>query len=412
MSLNVAVFLYSFNDIDHIAPVAWALLNKGHRVRAVMLDPACSGDVDPRIDVLEENAGFSRYQVADVLGLPAAKWLFQQTAGKTQGRLRRALRKLLRITGTSIGRARDVLDDWKIEVCIFEWGSTGGHNRKEFHTAARQMRIRTICLPHGMNIYTHPAANQAMQTALSSNQMDAIRSDYAAYDAYVFQSAFHRDMEVELGVPANITRVMGSARFCPEWVDKLRSLYPTFVPASAVNDGIKVVFMLPHWTYNVDRDATLTLIEALARDLNVHLVVKDHTRGTGRLPQDMRDIFDTMSGAETASEAPSVALIAWSDVVICFGSSIALEAHLQDKILINPSYLHTNKTIFEETASSVETTSLDQTLRMITGIRDGDIPAVSDGAVSALYQTMIYGGQPVFDVLDGYCALIENREAA
>lgn len=408
MPMNVVVFLYSFNDIDHIAPVAWALLNKGHRVRAVMLDPACSGDGDPRMDVLEENASFSRHQVADVFGLPAAKWLFQQTAGETQGGLRRVLRKLLRITGTSIGRARAVLDNWKIDVCIFEWGSTGGHNRKEFHTAARQLGTRTICLPHGMNIYTHPAANQAMQTALSSNQMDTIRSDYVAYDAYVFQSAFHRDIEVELGVPANITRVMGSARFCPEWADKLRSLYPAYVPASEVNDGTKVVFMLPHWTYNVDRDATLALIEVLARDSNVHLIVKDHTRGTGRLPQDMRDIFDTMSGAETASEAPSVALIAWSDVVICFGSSIALEAHLQGKLLINPRYLHSNQTIFEETGSSIETTSLDHTRSVLEALTTEDELKVPETAIQNLYQTMIYGGRAPFNVLEGYCDLIED----
>lgn len=410
--MNILVFLYSFNDIDHIAPVVWALLNKGHRVRAVMLDSACSGNGDPRIEVLEDNPNFSRHQVSDTLGLPLGEWLFIQTAGETQGTLRQGLRKLMRLVGLSVRRARVVLTQWHIDVCIFEWGSTGGHNRKEFHTAARHLGIRTICLPHGMNIYTHPAANQAMQTALKANQMGTIRNDYGEYDAYVFQSVFHRDMEVSLGVPADITRVMGSARYYPEWANKLRTLYPAFVPTTSINNGIKVVFMLPHWTYNVDRDATLAMIDTLAHDLNVHLVVKDHTRGTGRLPQDICDNFKTLSGAETASETPSVALIAWSDVVICFGSSIALEAHLQDKVLINPTYLHTNQTIFEETKSSIETKSLDETVTILNAIRNGDGPIVPEGAIEDLNETMIYGGQQPFDVLEGYCMLIENREAA
>lgn len=411
MALSVTVFLYSYNDIDHIAPVAWALLNKGHRVRAVMLDPACPGDDDPRIGVLEANPNFSRHQVTDVIGLPMASWLFAQTAGETQGVWRRGMRKLLRMTGISVARAHSILKHWKTDVCVFEWGSTGGHNRKEFHTAARQLGIKTICLPHGMNIYTQPAANQAMHVALQNTQAGKIRSDYAEYDAYVFQSEFHRDMEVELGVPAEITRVMGSARYCPEWASILRDLYPAFVPESSVENVIRVVFMLPHWTYNVDRDATLALIEALAHDPQVHIIVKDHTRGTGRLPEDIREAFKTLSGAETASEAPSVALIAWSDVVICFGSSIALETHLQNKVLINPTYLHTNKTIFEETKSSIETRSLNQTLNVLSDIHNGVSPMVPADAVDTLNQTMIYGGRAPFDILDGYCALIENRGA-
>lgn|GEM_PF-659672 len=412
MALNVAVFLYSFNDIDHIAPVAWALLNRGHRVRAVMLDPACDGADDPRLRLLEQSDSFSRHVVTDIIGMPAASWLFEQTGGETRGIFRRGLRKLLRDTGFSIAKARQVLRHWNTDVCIFEWGSTGGHNRKEFHSAARQLGLRTVCLPHGMNIYTHPAANQAMQTALGSQQTDTIRNDYSDYDAYVFQSEFHRDMEVTLGVPEQITRVMGSARYCPEWADVLKILYPGYAPTRKYTGGIKVVFMLPHWSYNVDRDATMAMIEALGRDPKVHLVVKDHTRGTGRLPEDMRAKFETFEGAETASEAPSVSLIAWSDAVICFGSSIALEAHLQGKTLINPTYLHSNQTIFEETASSIETTSLDDSLATVAALVAGDAPKVAGSGISDLYRTMIYGGREPFDVLAGYCDLIENGEAA
>lgn len=416
MSLNVSVFLYSFNDIDHIAPVAWALLNKGHRVRAIMLDPDCDGTNDPRIAFLERNAEFSRHPVASVLGIPWCAWLFKQTAGETQGKMRRGLRKLLRTTGLSISRACTVLAKWKTDVCIFEWGSTGGHNRKEFHTAARKLGLRVICLPHGMNIYTEPTMNQAMKAAINSSDMNTIRSDYADYDAFVLQTEFHRDMEIQFGVPEDIAMAMGSARYCPAWVPVLKDLYPAFVPSSSFSPefqkGMKVVFMLPHWTYNVDQDATLALIDVLARDSNVHLVVKDHTRGTGGLPDDMRASFAKLPGAETAADAPSVALIAWSDVVICFGSSIALEAHLQGKVLINPVYLHSNKTIFEETASSIETKSLDETISVLGRLHDADGPRVDAAAIDQLYKTMIYGGREPFDVLDGYCDLIEDQKAA
>ncbi|MCH8189176.1 MAG: hypothetical protein IIB66_10885, partial [Proteobacteria bacterium] len=103
------------------------------------------------------------------------------------------------------------------------------------------------------------------------------------------------------------------------------------MPAEPTGARLKVVFMLPHWSYNVDREATLAAIEAMAREPSIQLVVKEHPRGTGGLPAEMKARLDRTAGAETVDGAASVALVAWSEAVICFGSSIGLEAHLQAK---------------------------------------------------------------------------------
>ena len=159
----------------------------------------------------------------------------------------------------------------------------------------------------------------------------------------------------------------------------------------------------------MDRDATLVLIETMARDPKIFLVVKDHTRGTGALPEDMRCLFAEIESARTETDVPSVTLIRWADAVICFGSSIAIEAHLQNKLLINPSYLHENQTIFEETGASVETKSLEETLDATTA-RDNGASQMPKQSIEDLYRIMIYGDREPFDVLDTHCDLIETRE--
>lgn len=409
--MHVAVFFYAYNDIDHITPVVWRLLERGHTVSAIMLDPANDGAGDERILFLEQFENFARYQGHALFGLPGMQWLFRLEKGETRGICRRTVRKALRESGLSIARAKAVLSRLGIDVCVFEWGSDGGHNRVEYHRAARALGLRTVVLPHGMNIYTHPAANDTMRDLLSRKDPGSIRVGYSSYDAYVFQTEFHREMEVTLGIAQGITHVLGSARYSPDWANKLQTLYPDYDPGASVGDRVKVVFMLPHWTYNVDRNATLALIEALARDPKIFLVVKDHTRGTGSLPDDMRRLFAEIDAARTEPDAPSVALIRWSDAVICFGSSIAIEAHLQNKLLINPSYLHENQTIFEETGASVETKSQEETLAAITA-NDDSVPPMSKQAVDELYRIMIYGGREPFDVLDAHCQLIEERKAS
>ena len=143
--MSTVFFLYHFNDVDQICPVIWKLAQRGERTAAVMLDPSYDIAGDPRLDFLQREGSFQAMSVTDVFPGLGIGWLFRQRDGRTCGLVRRALRKVLRELGVSVGWAEAALTRLGAEVCVFEWGGEGGRNRTEFLRAARKPSMRA-CL--------------------------------------------------------------------------------------------------------------------------------------------------------------------------------------------------------------------------------------------------------------------------
>ena len=126
------------------------------------------------------------------------------------------------------------------------------------------------------------------------------------------------------------------------------------------------------------------------------------------MPEFFLESLSGLKGFEIADTANSVSLIRWSDVVISFGSSIGLEALIQRKLFINPSYLQTNETIFEDSDAGVEALNIKQVFSELEFYRDFRNPPVVLDKNHAVYRTAIYGDGEAFDVLERYASLLEN----
>ena len=133
----------------------------------------------------------------------------------------------------------------------------------------------------------------------------------------------------------------------------------------------------------------------------VFLLIKDHTRGTGGLSKDLRFMFNQKENVLASISAHSPSLIQWSDVVINFGSSIGIEALLQNKILINPVFLHSNKTIFEKTKSCITIYNEKELMDSLFNIKNGVEQHIDDNGKDNLFREIIYGGRVPYDVI-GY----------
>jgi hypothetical protein len=164
--------------------------------------------------------------------------------------------------------------------------------------------------------------------------------------------------------------------------------------------------MIPHWEYNVDKEKTLQLISDLADNDRIYLIIKEHTRGDS-LPQDLDDRLVSESNTEVRANVASVSLIKWSDVVVNFGSSIGIEALLQDKHHINPSYLHRNVTIFDKTNAGHKTNSNEETILIINKIHQNSLDQIPDRNKQDLYHTVVYGNNKEHNVLETYRNLIK-----
>ena len=58
-------------------------------------------------------------------------------------------------------------------------------------------------------------------------------------------------------------------------------------------------------------------------------------------------------------------LINWADIVINFGSSIAIEGLIQNKPIIHLPYLHTNRTIFDESELVYNANNIEELINFL-----------------------------------------------
>jgi hypothetical protein len=109
-----------------------------------------------------------------------------------------------------------------------------------------------------------------------------------------------------------------------------------------------------------------------------------------------------VQGFEIAGDITSPALIRWADAVVCFGSSIALEACATGTALINPTYMHSNRTVFEEAGTGFEVESADALMALIRTLAGDGLTSVASKPIEGLMRQMVYGGEAPFDVLAAY----------
>ena len=397
--------LYHFNDVDHGSPVIYKLLERGHRVHVVLLDPDYSMESDPRLAMLARYPRFHISYVQEILGVPYARFIFKLNLLGPWAKLVYKFRDLLLRSHLSLALSKRVLTNISPDVCVFPWGGIKSQGRSELTIAAKKLGIKTVVIPHGLSIFLNSDHNPTRKKHIDLKAH--IRQSYNEYDLCVFQSVFHMNQEIDLGLIAEKCLVAGSSRYCPEWQAINQDLQNVFVATDREPNSVKVVFMLPHWDYNVDRCQTLALIKKLAYADWIHLIVKTHTRGDD-LPDSFEESLFGCKGFEIIDSVNSVSLIRWSDVVISFGSSIGLEALIQRKLFINPSYLQTNETIFEDSDAGVEALNIKQVLSELEFYRDFRNPPVVLDKNHAVYRTAIYGDGEAFDVLERYASLLEN----
>lgn len=384
---NYAFFLNSYNDVDNIVPVIWKFLKMGEHP-IVIFGTGFDYKNDYRIKYLQNEYGL------DVVKFPYDEYKF--FSAKT-------LKRHFRYIFGSYKMYERLLKDYNISTCVFEWKVLYNSSMQGlFFGAAKNLKIPTLAIPHGVNIYTNQIVTKNDSEAYEKTEKIQQTSFYNDVDLFVEPNIHTQNLHLYAGGDPNISEVWGSARYYPEWAEINLKICPKFTADKSTNGKIKVVFMLPHWEYNVDVSETLSLIDKLADLSWVYTVIKDHTRGNGGLDNELRTKLNSLPNVEASVSAQSPALIQWSDAVINFGSSIGIEAVLQDKVLINPAYLHTNQTIFEMTKSAFEPKNNGEVIEILNEIKNENLKPIPLINKKLLLKEAVYGGKNEYNILEYY----------
>ena len=416
--MKILFFIKAYNDVDHFSPIIHRLLSKSISVQVLVFsDLSLVGDY--RIEELKRYPGLCIEYIDKKFRISRSKnklgrinYLYKKiTSSKSY------IGKIKRKYFLDCRKEVSYLKDNDIHALVFEWStpSSNGLSVEKYFRATKAIGLTTYSLPHGCNIYNNPDVNKGYVDSSHRGKLLDDAKERNRFDYYVFQGKTRRDQCVKLGYSPNSTQNWGSVRFYPEWQKYNMEICPQFEHKVESGAVLKVVFMDHQYDYNVFPEKILRTLSLLSKLEKVFVLVKASTReGKSSHINSYNSLIRTSSNIEfSPSNAHSPSLIKWSDCVINYGSSIGIEAILQNKPLITPTYLDSNISLFEFYNAGYIVNNNDELQQIIKSLMvDKNLCYSHDQRVGIekLLNEIVYGGKGHHDVIEFYVNNITSNQ--
>ena len=375
----ILFYLRSFNDTDHISPIIYEFLKNKEFVKVIYVSNFDFKN-DYRMNFFLNN--FENFQLSRITFFKRFKNILVKIFQINKFRMNFSKKFNNQLSLFLSPELRNVY------CVIFDWGEV---NRNGFQDA-KYLSIPNICLPHGLNIFKNMDVNPHILDIKNRTGRWPDHSSRNKFDAYIFQSQRHLLQACEWGHDPKKTFFWGSARFDPIWCQKNLELLKNLKTEKRDNSKLHISFFLPHWSYNVNYAMTIDAIKKIIEDKSILLVIKGHTRGTGSINNDAFHEFEKFNNIIINSKEHSPTLIKSSDIVINFGSSIGIEAIIQNKIVINPKYLHKNKTIFNDSKLAYDAKCENDLIELIQKAKSNKLGKINLNDKEKFMQKEVYAG--------------------
>ena len=398
-----------FNDIDHIVPIVYRMLkDDSEELRVFCMNASLDLENDFRLSFLKGQFGcrtkyiFQAYKptLRHHLFSLLVCWLPRLKLPTGLGWLSRIFGKVSYKVYNSTWRdrlydkawARRLLQRYGVRTLVVDWGKVTRFAYEPISDAADELRVRKIGVPHGMTLMAND--DSTTRTVTQQRPIDW-GEQYGWLDEVIVQGHPMKEQYVRGGYPAKQISVLGSARFCQEWMVVYRSILPP-QQLQQEDERLRIVYMDHDKLYRLDTDEIVNTFREISKATWATVIVKKSTRtrlSDGRLA-DLVPV-DTVTS--------SVHLVRWADVVISTISSIMLEVLDQGKIFIYPTGFTENEMLFERYGACWAVSSKDELLAALRAIHDGThVLPYSDANVKAFQNEVVYGGDPEADVLAKY----------
>jgi hypothetical protein len=309
----------------------------------------------------------------------------------------RVVYELTRISFYRKGWAHYILKKSKAQILCFDHILPSRYVVNVLLGTAKEKSIPTLALPHGVYLYT----NKFNKAGSSSRQRFY---KFNRFDYVIVQNHLRKEVLVNSGIASEKIIVLGSARFCGEWIAKNKKILPRVIESTSRDlERLRVVFMPSKPRCRLDVERMHNTIDLLASVSEIDAVVKPHTR-IGREAH----LFDNMQ-LPNVSHVLTSELCEWADVVLIIGSSVITEALMQGKPVLYLKYLHANTMLFEECGACWtihNEAELEQALQSLRK-KSMDVP-YGDANVDRFLSEVVYGGRNKRDVLGDYVQFITN----
>jgi hypothetical protein len=207
-----------------------------------------------------------------------------------------------------------------------------------------------------------------------------------------------KEVLVRAGVAEEKIFMLGSARYCGEWLEQNKTILPRVIESNiSSSEKLKVVFMQSKPQCRVDLERMSKTIGLLADFAEIEARLKPHTRIAGEKRHIDKTRLPNVSHVLTAE------LCEWADVLLVVGSSVITEALMQGKPVLYLKYLHENTTLFEDLGACWIISNEAELKKALLVLQKNktDIPYGKDHIAKFLSE-IVYGGRRHRDVLSDY----------
>src|SRR5688500_3103480 len=425
--MKALFFLRHYNDIDHITPVIYKWVHSGHTCDIVLIGRSLFRN-DYRIEFLRKLNGVRMAYISDLLPpLEFARWFLQTLllirkvrrpylASITEALVRfydigkrtpvwnrTAQRLLTRTFGDTPAGAREgvVVFDWierNSSICV-EWVAV-------VVSMARAVGLGTVSLPHGDS----PHASQLIRRGELRLEPDTTFANAGIFDRVVVPNELC-SVRFRPFMDNRKLAVLGSPRYCDEWLAKLAKLMPPS-PLIRSNSQLKLVMFLRKSNFSTFWEEVGEVVRIVAGFPGVEMIIKPHTRGGWQQSLTKDVSLRRLPNVRVAGgEVHSIHLMNWADVIIDLATSVVFEAVKAKKPVLAADYLHAGRSALAEYLPEAELRCRDDVFKhMEKFLSQGCDSFYVEEHRQRFLKEMIDGGDP--DVLSGCVALLEGQVGA
>jgi hypothetical protein len=421
--MKALFFLRHYNDIDHITPVIYKWIDAGHTCDIVLIGNSRFLN-DYRIEFLRKLNGVRMAYIGDLLPrLEFVRWFLQTlilirslrrpfigpvmaAMAKSYDAGRRAPvwhRTAQRLLSRSFGGAPEGTPEG---VVVFDWIERNSSICVEWVeivlSTARAMGLGTVSLPHGDS----PHASQLIRRRELRLEPDTTFANAGIFDKVVVPNELC-SVRFRPFMDNRKLAVLGSPRYCDEWLAKLATLMPPS-PLTRSGSRLKVVIFLRKSNFSTFWEEVGEVVRIVAGFPGVELIIKPHTRGGWQQSLTRDASLRSLPNVSVAGDIHSIHLMNWADVIIDLATSVVFEAVKAKKPVLAGDYLHAGRSALAEYLPETELRCRDDVYRQIEGfLAHGCDNFYIETHHQRFVKEMINVGDP--DVLSRYVALLEEQ---
>lgn len=422
--MRALFFLRHYNDVDHITPVISKWVESGHSGDVVLIGFEYFRN-DFRIEFLKKLPGVRVAHIRELLPLSEfIRWRLQMLL------LIRGLR--LPFLGPIINAVAQIYDAKRRDpiwqrvtkrlltrtfagadegVVAFDWVERNSTICVEWVeivvSSSHAMGLSIVSLPHGDS----PHASQLIRRNELRLGPDALFSAGRMFDKLVVPNElcagrFRPFMDNQA------IAVLGSPRYCDEWLAKLAELLPPS-PLPRSDSKLKVLMFLRKSNFTTFWEEVGYVVQLIASFPGVELMIKPHTRGGWQQTLTRDFSLRRLPNVSIAGGGiHSAHLLNWADVIIDLATSVSFEAVKENKPVLAADYLIAGRSTIAHYMPETELRCRDDVYQKIDGFLSNGCDSfyVEEHRQRFIKEMLHAGGGP--DVLPRYVALLETQARA